>query len=403
VNEIALVSSYIGGATSGASKAAADMLIAALLLGYEITVISNTGKRLRLPAQVNGQMVPSPRWLTPSRPFPKKMGRYYPRQVAGWLLSAIQDPQWARRLRQLSPPDLTMVYAFNQDLMERVSRINPRLKQKTALVIQGSPKEETFEAIGRNLDWAVEFMANYDYLIFASSRCQQDWLSLAALADKTSFYIPNCCDEDVVANLMSLERDWVRRRLGIPNDQLVVVCVASVQYRKGQDLLLKYLPDFMQVAPDALILLIGPTHSNWAQSFRRQVAASPHSNRLKILGTKTNAMDFIYAADLLVLPSRAEAMPLTILEAMALRTPVVASDVDGIPELIEHGQSGLLFSHDKPEGLVGAFEQMATNPDLRRTFAERAHQRYWADFSRAQQIIRYDEALKEMLNQPADD
>jgi glycosyltransferase involved in cell wall biosynthesis len=83
---------------------------------------------------------------------------------------------------------------------------------------------------------------------------------------------------------------------------------------------------------------------------------------------------------------------------MALKTAVIASDVDGTPDLIEHGQAGLLFSHDKPIGLGDANTQMAANPDLRRTFAERTHQRYWTNFPRARQIDRYTKAPKVMLS-----
>ena len=396
MSRIAYVSSYMGG-TSGAGQSAVDVLIAILLANNSVTVISNTGKRCRLPAQVEGQIIPPPRWITPPRPFPKQVDRRFPHRLAGWFVNVIQDPFWARRLRQLGPPDLTVVNSFNQPLLDRVSQINPRLKSKTAIVVRGSPKEATFQNVGLSVDWAVGVLGEYGYLIFVSSQCQQEWLTFPSLVGKKSFYIPNCCREDVAAHLMAQDRAQVRRRLGLPSSQFVAVCVASVQQRKGQDLLLDYFPAFLEVAPGLVMYLIGGIGSAWGRSLCQQIKASRLSDRLRVLGTKLNAMDYIRAADVLLLPSRAEAMPRVILEAMALKTPVIASDVGGILELIEHGQSGLLFSHDEPTGLVDAFKQMADNPDLRRAFAERAQQRYWSNFSRAHHIKRCSQALKIML------
>ncbi len=395
---IALVSSYMGGPTSGGSKAAVDMLIAALLTDIPVTVITSTGRHSSLPAQIDGQVLATPRWITLPRLLPQKRGHVSPRLIAGWFLSAVRDPGWKRRLQELETSDLTIVYGFNQPLMDRVCQINSSLERKTAMVVQGSPKPETFPRKGYGIAEAVETMERYDYLIFASSRCQQDWLSFPSLAGKPSFYIPNCCQEEIVSHLMAQQRAQVRKRLRLPQDRLLAVCVGSVQYRKGQDLLLGSFADLLKAVPNLLLCLIGPVHSPWAQSLRRQIATSPFSDRLRMLGTRSNAMHYTYAADLLVLPSRAEAMPLTILEAMALKTPVIASDVDGIPELIEHGESGLLFSHERPDSLVDAFEHFANNPDLRHTFAERAHQKYWSEFSQAHQIRRCHKAFQDMMH-----
>ncbi len=68
--------------------------------------------------------------------------------------------------------------------------------------------------------------------------------------------------------------------------------------------------------------------------------------------SRPGIMDLLHAADVLAFPSRAEAMPRTILEAMVMKKPIVASDVDGIPELIEDGKTGLLFASGDSQGLL---------------------------------------------------
>ena len=108
-------------------------------------------------------------------------------------------------------------------------------------------------------------------------------------------------------------------------------------------------------------------------------------------------MEFIYGADVLVLPSRAEAMPRVILEAMALGTPVIASDVDGVSELIENGKSGFLFSPTDTPSLVSAFHAWKNELNNIDCIIENAQQKYWDNFSRKQQIQRYQQAVSYML------
>jgi glycosyltransferase involved in cell wall biosynthesis len=57
----------------------------------------------------------------------------------------------------------------------------------------------------------------------------------------------------------------------------------------------------------------------------------------------------------------------------------------------------LLFSNGQSQSFVNAFEQMATNQELRQTFADRAHQKYWSNFSRKHQINRYNTLIEEVI------
>ena len=221
---------------------------------------------------------------------------------------------------------------------------------------------------------------------------------MRALADKRSFYIPNCCDEEAVANLTAQDRADVRQRLGIPPHRFVVICLASIQYHKGQDLLLDCLPTVLSKVPDILIYFVGPQVDHvLAMDLRQRIELGELDEHVRILGNRRDALEFIYAADLLVTPSRTEAMPLTILEAMALKTPVIASDVGGIPELIENEVTGLLFPPEQPMRLADALVRAAKDPVEQRSFAERASQRYWSSFSKVLHAKRYAQAIEEML------
>ena len=118
------------------------------------------------------------------------------------------------------------------------------------------------------------------------------------------------------------------------------------------------------------------------------------------MGHRSNALEYIYAADLLILPSRAEAMPRVILEAMAIETPVVATAVDGIPELIDHEKSGLLFEPEDIGGMIDSIDRIYTNPQMTEQFCSAARAKYWSCFSRIHQKARYRQVLEKIVNQP---
>ena len=367
---IVYVAEYFG-CMSGAGESASDVLIALLSTNLPVTVIS-TGYS-KLPKKVNGRALPLPQW------------KIVPRDLSIPTL-------------QLDP-DLVVVNSFSSH--NYWVAINSKLMKdgvcRSILVVRESPNHYHNNICGFELGWAKKAMQTYSDFVFVSSICRDKWLSLGLLADKETICIPNCCREDLTERLVSQDRARVRQRLGVPADKFVGVCVASIQQRKGQDLLLDYFSDLLNVVHDLMIYLVGPILPGWGESLCQRIRESGFESKLQVLGGRQDALDFIFAADVLALPSHAEAMPRVILEAMALKTPVIASDVDGIPELIENRKTGLLFSHKRPKVLVDAFEQINGRPDTQRAFAERSYQNYWSNFSRAHQTRRYGKAIKKIL------
>ena len=93
-----------------------------------------------------------------------------------------------------------------------------------------------------------------------------------------------------------------------------------------------------------------------------QRAANHVAHRVVFTGRRDDIPAVTASFDVAVLPSHREAQGLSILEAMALSRPVVASDVGGIPEMIEDGVTGVLVEHDQPELLAASSGSSATAP-----------------------------------------
>lgn len=397
VSRIAYLSSYLGG-LSGAGQSGIDVLIAMLLTDNLVTVISNTGQRFRLPDIIDGRPVTPPRWVTPPRSFPTGPMQSMPYRLGSWLVTFTRDPFWRMHLKKMEEPDLTVVNSFNKSLLDISSLIQPALRNNLAMVVRGSPREETFQLMDRDLSWALSFMSDFNHLVFVSERTQQQWMCYDQLKHKRAFYIPNCCREDLAIPLVKQSRIEIRRKLNLPSNKFIAVCVGSLQQRKGQDILLDNLSSLLKTVPDLWIFLVGPSKTQWGRNLRKRAMKVKWSERFNIVGAQRNAMEYIRAADVMIVPSRAEAMPRVILEAMALKTPVVASNIDGNPELIQHGNNGLVFELDEPGEMVESIGMLASDPSLRSDIAEQAYNRYWSNFSRSLQIQRYASAIDSMLS-----
>lgn len=268
-----------------------------------------------------------------------------------------------------------------------------------ALVVHTSPTQYRLP-FQPPLAWAFAEMNRFSHYIFNSAGLQSTWFTLGEIGRRPSFIIPNCCREDEVGRTLATDRRGQRQRLGWPEDRFIAVCVASLQYRKGQDLLVRALPRILGGVPNAQIVLAGATtqaaDQHFGASLLEEARRGGLGDRIVLAGHREDSLDLIYAADLFVLPSRSEAMPLAILEAMALKTPVIASNIDGMRDLVVEGQTGRLFPCEEVEALTEAFIDLASNPLLRATLAQAARVRYWSHFSRKIVASKYVDAVSRL-------
>ena len=336
-----------------------------------------------------------PFWMTP----PDRVARalapcssYNSRPVA-WLRDCGARWSYGRTLPRISTQGI-IVNGFSNHWVFRYARFpaaTPRV-----LIVHDSPGRFGLKD-QPPLEWALRMMRCYSHYVFCAQRVAREWLAFPELATKQSCYIPNCCREDEVRRLAQLDRQAVRQRFGMATDRFVVVCPATIQYRKGQDLLLDHFADLQAAVPGLQIYLVGAPLGNWGTTLTQRIQQSAFRQQITVVGPRMDVLDYIFAADALVLPSRSEVAPLVILEAMALQTPVIASAVGGVTEMLEHGRSGLLFASENGGELCRALHRLAGDSKLRAILASNAAHRYWSRFSRNQLVTRYGTALQRMV------
>lgn len=129
-----------------------------------------------------------------------------------------------------------------------------------------------------------------------------------------------------------------------------IAVVANLRKEKGHDVLIDAAPEILRHFPDATFEIVGggPEHD----ALQARAKAQGVSGAFTFIGYEGNVAQRLKDADIFILPSRSEAFPNAILEAMSAGLPIVASAVGGILELIEDGRTGLLVAPGDPHALA---------------------------------------------------
>jgi len=170
-----------------------------------------------------------------------------------------------------------------------------------------------------------------------------------------------------------LDLSAARAKAGIPEDAVVFACVGTVEPRKAQIPLAQAFDLIAADHPDAHLVFVGGGDNPDSVALADLIEASPQQWRLHLIPITPEVERWYAIADVLVCASDVESLPRTVLEAMAWETPVLATSVFGLPELIDHGETGWLFEPRDVEGLAEALDQiLRTPPEERREVARKA-------------------------------
>jgi glycosyltransferase involved in cell wall biosynthesis len=240
-------------------------------------------------------------------------------------------------------------------------------------------------------------LARMHGLVFVSPQLRDDWAEISDIGDIPQWVVPNTCREDDAKPVLAAGRDQLRSSLGLPREAFIAVCVGYVHDGKGQDTLIEALSEMVRATPDLLVAFVGNDRSEWAAALKNRIALAGLARHVLFAGLRPDPYSWIHAADLLIHPSRTEGQGIVLLEAMLLRTPVLATNVGGIPSAITHGETGWLMPPDDPGALAEGFRTLAGDGDLRRGLADRAEQVYWSRFNRAGHHAHFCTIVESML------
>jgi glycosyltransferase involved in cell wall biosynthesis len=195
----------------------------------------------------------------------------------------------------------------------------------------------------------------------------------------------------------------IRGRYNIPTDAFVIVMVALLRPRKGPDLLIAAMKKVVERYPNTYLLVVGSDDMSeepgFGKKIRKLAVDLKIDDKIVFMGFRNDIPSVLKECNLMALPSRfGEGLPMVILEAMAAGVPVLASSVEGVPEIIEDGINGFLVSPGNTEELADRIIFILNDPHLLQNVSEKAKRMVYSDFDGYQQAKKIEAIYRQVLS-----
>jgi glycosyltransferase involved in cell wall biosynthesis len=198
-----------------------------------------------------------------------------------------------------------------------------------------------------------------------------------------------------------------RNDLSIPKSAFVFGSVGRLSTEKGHRFMVSAFQKLCAESPvGAQLFLIIVGDGNEEEPLKQQATQLGIREQIHFAGFQGNCTEWMQMMDCLVQPSLTEGTPNTVLEALCLKLPVIASAVGGVPDLIVDGRNGLLVPPADVDQMTAAMKKMWLSPDLRGQLAAGAEdllQEYSPAYQRQRLIAVYDEVFRDgsMASRPS--
>lgn len=204
-----------------------------------------------------------------------------------------------------------------------------------------------------------------------------------------------------------ITREAARARLGLAAETPVLAVVAQLTPWKAQDDAVRALARLKESQPDVRLLLVGSTkfvaratrydNRGYLRSLEELIAQLGVGREVLLLGEREDVPEILRAVDVALVPSWEEPFGRTMVEAMAMEVPVVATEVGGPAEVIRHGEHGLLLPPRDPARWAAELGRLIEQPELRRRMGRAGRLHATAEFSAQRHAERVVAAYAEVL------
>ncbi|MBA2379874.1 MAG: glycosyltransferase [Blastocatellia bacterium] len=182
------------------------------------------------------------------------------------------------------------------------------------------------------------------------------------------------------------ERHQYRTEWKIPKEATVIGMIARVAPQKDYETLIRAAAEVVKAEPNVRFMIVGDhnqadAHREHYNLIRKDIVGLELERYFIFTGFQANVTKFLDLMDIFVLSTNAEGLPLVIIEAMARNKPVVATAVDGVPEIVIQGETGFLVPHNDHLSLASRLLTLIQDPIVANQFGEagfRAAQTKWS-------------------------
>jgi glycosyltransferase involved in cell wall biosynthesis len=197
--------------------------------------------------------------------------------------------------------------------------------------------------------------------------------------------ILNCVDTSRYGK--DINRTALRSSLGFGESDHLMTLVATFKRQKGHRVLIEAAADILPDFPQLHILLVGD--GELREKLQSQVQESNLEGNVHFLGIRNDIADILAASDSFVLPSLWEGLPMALIEAMASRLPIVATNVSGTRQVLVPRETGILVEPGNVQELKQAITELISNPTRAHSMGMSARQRVESLFSAQKQVREY--------------
>lgn len=196
----------------------------------------------------------------------------------------------------------------------------------------------------------------------------------------------------VPVNVEGMDRGEIRKQMGVGTDDILLLSVGRLVYQKAHEYLISAMPDVLKQVSNVKVAICGD--GVLRQNLEMQIQSLRLEEQIKLLGMQSDVTKYLVAADVFVLPSRWEGLPIALLEAMSVGLPVIATRVEGVDEVVEEGVHGILVKPESAEELVKAILQLSRDTAQRQRMGKAARLRVLNSFTVDRMCEKYLEVFE---------
>ncbi len=189
----------------------------------------------------------------------------------------------------------------------------------------------------------------------------------------------------------------VRKEAGMDVNTLVLITVGRLVYAKAHEVIIASMPAVLKEFPNAKLEIYGD--GVLRADLQAQIKRLGLSNSIKLPGQTDDVARHLAAADVFILSSRSEGLPIALLEAMSAGLPCIATQVEGVDEVLTEGKHGLTVPVENPEALAQAILQLLRDPEARKRMGAAARVHVSKQYTVDRMCGQYLELMLSCLNE----
>ena len=233
-----------------------------------------------------------------------------------------------------------------------------------------------------------------DFVVAVSRQVQQELETGGVACDRVSTVYSGV---DLAELSNQATEEAVRARYGISSEALLLGTVANLLPLKGYEVMLRALPSVLAEVPHIHYLIVGAGGAAYTEHLKTLSVELGVADHVHFAGFQDPVHPYLAAMDVYVHPSLKEAFGLAVAEAMAMGKPVVASQVGGIPEVVENGVTGILAPPGDFNALAAALRTLLKDPEKRQQMGEAGRRRVLERFRLEQSVSVVEKLYRELL------